>query len=67
MESVKVLLGFVSVVIPKAEWSCIKMANGEHYVVIFGGTIRREQKTFARSWVTLEELNTQLQEEVDQY
>ena len=34
---------------------------------IIGGTIRREQKTFARSWVTREDLNTQLQEEVDQY
>jgi len=46
---VKVLLGFVSVVIQKAEWSYIKMAKGEHYAEIFGGTIRREQKTFARS------------------
>ena len=35
--------------------------------LIKGGTIRREQKIFARSWVTLEELNTQLQEEADQY
>ena len=32
----QVLLGYVSVVIQKAEWSCIKMANGEHYVVIIG-------------------------------
>ena len=29
--------------------------------------MKRELKTFARSWVTLEELNTQLLEEVDQY
>ena len=30
------LLGFVSVAIPRAEWSCIKMANGERCVVIGG-------------------------------
>ena len=36
-------------------------------IIPVGGTIRREQKTFARSWVTLEELNTQLREEVVQY
>ena len=30
------VLGFVSVVIQQAEWSCIKMGNGEHYVVIIG-------------------------------
>ena len=30
------VLGYVSVVIQKAEWSCIKMANGEHYAVIIG-------------------------------
>ena len=30
------VLGFVSVVIQKAEWSCIEMGNGEHYVAIIG-------------------------------
>ena len=30
------ILGFVSVVIQQAEWSCIEMDNGEHYVAIIG-------------------------------
>ena len=36
-------------------------------VVVLGGTMRREQKTFARSWVTPEGQDMMLQEEVDPY